>query len=101
MLFRSGARYRAGVPGRLVRRGEKQQKQCPFSVIFGRGSAAFGTAHDDAPVCRAHSPPPSFSTAPLQDHLKDWELIRHSYWSRLTSFPEWLSSRPHYLAVER
>jgi hypothetical protein len=57
-----------------IRRGQQQLEECPVSFVFGGGSAAFRTLHDDLPFGCAHAPPPS-SAALLYGEFKDWKLI--------------------------
>jgi len=45
------------------------------SFVFGSGSAALRTLHDDIAFGCAHAPPP-FSAAFLQDHFKNKKLVQ-------------------------
>jgi hypothetical protein len=63
-------------PGRPIRRPQQQQEECPVSPVFGGGSAACRTLHDNLPFGRAYAPPPSPASL-LQDHFKDRKLIGH------------------------
>ena len=63
-------------PGRPIRRPQQQQEECPVSPVFGSGSAACRTLHDNLPFGRAHAPPPSPASL-LQDHFKNRKLIGH------------------------
>jgi hypothetical protein len=45
-------------PGRPIRRPQQQLEECPVSLVFGNGPAAFRTLHDNLPFGRAHAPPP-------------------------------------------
>jgi hypothetical protein len=58
----------------LIRSAEQHQEECPISLVFGSGSAAFRTLHDDIAFGRANAPPPSSAALP-QDHVKNWKLI--------------------------
>jgi len=58
-------------------RGQQQQKERPVGIVFGSGSAAFRTVHDDIPFGSADAPPPS-SAALLQGQFKNWKLIQIS-----------------------
>ena len=61
-------------PDRVIRRRQQQLEECPGSLVFGRGSVALRTLHDDGPFGRANAPPP-YSAALLQHQFKNWELI--------------------------
>ena len=61
-------------PDRLIRRRQQQLEECPGSFVFGSGSAAIRTLHDDGPFGRANAPPP-YSAALLQHQFKNGELI--------------------------
>ncbi len=63
-------------PGRPIRRPQQQLEECPVSPVFGSGSAAFRTLHDNLPFGRAHAPPPGPASL-LQDHFKNRKLVRH------------------------
>ena len=63
-------------PGRPIRGPQQQQEECPVSLVFGSGSAAVRTLHDNLPFGRAHAPPPSPASL-LQDHFKNRKLIGH------------------------
>jgi hypothetical protein len=47
------------------------------SFVFGSGSAAFRTLHDDSPLGCAHAPPPCSATL-LQGQFKNGKLIQAS-----------------------
>jgi hypothetical protein len=59
-----------------IRRGQQQEEERPVSFVFGSGSAAFRTLHDDIPFGCAHAPPPC-SPAFLQELFKNLKLVRH------------------------
>ena len=61
---------------RLIRSAEQHQEECPISLVFGSGSSAFRTAHNDLPFGRAHAPPP-YTAALFQERFKNRKLIRH------------------------
>jgi hypothetical protein len=65
-------------PGRPIRRPQQQLEECPVSLVFGSGSAAVRTLHDNLPFGRAHAPPPSPASF-LQDHFKNRKLIGHCH----------------------
>jgi hypothetical protein len=75
----------------IERRGQQQEEERPVSFVFGSGSAAFRTLHDDSPFGCAHVPPPR-SAALLQDLIKNWKSIGHprsvTRQRRLMGFPE-------------
>jgi len=62
--------------GRLIRSAEQHQEERPISLVFGSGSAAFRTVHDDLPFGRAQAPPP-YPAALFQEPFKNRKLIRH------------------------
>ena len=62
--------------GRLIRSAEQHQEERPISLVFGSGSAAFRTVHDDLPFGRAQAPPP-YAAALFQEPFKNRKLIRH------------------------
>jgi hypothetical protein len=59
-----------------VRRPQQQQEECPVSLVFGRGSAAFRTPYHNLPFGRAHAPPPGPASL-LQGHFENRKLIGH------------------------
>lgn len=63
------------VPDRSIRRGQQKQEQCPVSLVFGSGSAAFRTLHDDRPFGCADAPPPCSAALP-EGQFKNWKLIQ-------------------------
>ena len=60
----------------MIRSAEQHQEECPISLVFGSGSAAFRTVHNDLPFRRAHAPPP-YAAALFQERFKNRKLIRH------------------------
>jgi hypothetical protein len=62
--------------GRLIRSAEQHQEERPIGLVFGRGSAALLTVHNDLPFGRAHAPRP-YAAALFQEQFKNRKLIRH------------------------
>jgi hypothetical protein len=58
-----------------IRRGQQQEEERPVSFVFGSGSAAFRTLHDDMPFGCADAPRQCSAALP-QGQFKNWKLIQ-------------------------
>jgi hypothetical protein len=58
-------------------RRQQEQEECPDGFVFGSGSAAFRTLHDNIPFGSADAPPPSSAALP-QGQFENWKRIQTS-----------------------